>query len=279
MANISATLVKELRDITNIGMMECKKALVQAEGDKQKALTILKEKGLAVANKRADRETNEGNIFIKTSIKEGFMIQVECETDFVSNNDDFKNLVSSLGEKFVATPENFKENTEVVELVNDTSAKCGEKINIAEVITMKNDKGRITSYLHSNKKNGVLVSVNCNEKSLENEKFIEFCKDVSMQIAAMSPIALSMNKVSDEEKNSQKEVFLKQMEGDNKPPEIKEKIIQGKLNKYFGEKCLMQMEFVKEAKTSIQDLQNRTQKELGDNEIEIVDFKKFQIGN
>lgn len=278
MSNISASLVKELRDITNIGMMECKKALVQAEGDKEKALTILKEKGLAVANKRADRETNEGNIFVATNVKEGFMIQVECETDFVSNNDDFQGLVKSLGEKFVSSSDGFKENAKVTELVNETSAKCGEKINIADDIVMKNDSGRVTSYLHSNKKNAVLVSVNCAESSLENEKFIEFCKDVSMQIAAMSPIALSMDKVSEEERNSQKEIFLKQMEQDNKPQEIKEKIIVGKLNKYFGEKCLMEMEFVKEAKTTIKDLQNRIQKELSDTQIEIVEFKKFQIG-
>ena len=279
MSNISAALVNELRKATNIGMMDCKKALVEAEGDKDKALKILKEKGMMVANKRAGKETNEGRIHAEATDRKGYMIQVVCETDFVAKGDNFTNLVQELASGYKNEGESFLSSQKTTDLINEVGGKCGEKISVKNHSTLTNDNGLVFSYLHSNQKVGVLVSINANDNSKKSDDLVEFGKDITMQIAAMSPLALSIDNITESDREEQKEIFLKQMEDDKKPLEIKEKIIKGKLSKHFSEQCLLEMEFVKDSKLKIIDLQKKYQKKLADDSIEIINFKRFQIGN
>ncbi|HMB01559.1 MAG TPA: translation elongation factor Ts [Spirochaetota bacterium] len=279
MAKISATDVQELRQKTGIGMMDCKKALTDSNGDKEKALKILKEKGMAVAAKRADKQASEGIIHLRVTddLQTGYMIQIGCETDFVAKNKDFLKLAQKIGEQYVSRGESFINSDELKTLLTEGSAVTGEKIEVAEHVTMKAEQGFISGYLHSNKKIGVLTEIKCPEAAFTNEKVIQLGKDICMQIAAMHPLALSPADIKEEQKEEQKQIFLKQMENSGKPPEILEKIVTGKLNKYFSEKCLLEMPFVKDTSLKIKQLVKNITKETGF-ELEVKAYNRLQLG-
>jgi len=263
MANYTAKDVKELRERTGIGMMDCKKALEETGGNLEESLKLLKEKGLKVAAKRADRATKEGLILSQVTGTTGYMIQVGCETDFVAKNDDFKNVAESLFEKFKTTGADFIGSDEQNSIITEASGKTGEKIQIVNSKILELDSGFITDYIHFNKKVGVLVGINAPATAVDNEKVKQFAKDVALQIAAMKPIALSADQVSDKQKAEQKDIFMKQLQESGKPAEIAEKIVTGKLNKYFSEMCLLDMVFVKDSKLKIKELMAQVSKETG----------------
>lgn len=277
MANFSAKDVKELRDITNIGMMDCKKALVEADGDKDKALKILKEKGLKVAAKRADKDASEGVVAIKAEGSKGAVIKLSCETDFVARNENFVELKNTLLAGYFEKGQAFLEEESTKTLITETTGKTGEKIELNDSAFYTTENGLIESYLHGNEKVGVLIELACDNSVASKEEVTLLAKDLCMQIAAMKPIAVSSDEVDEATKIEQKELFLKQMESDPKPDNIKEKIVEGKLNKYFTEICLLDMEFVKEAKVKIKDLLARVSKSVG-SDITVKQFARMEIG-
>jgi len=277
MANISAKDVKNLRDVTGIGMMDCKNALEAASGDFDKALKILKEKGMAVAAKRAERETSEGIILIENRINEAFMIKIGCETDFVAKNEDFRASAQEIFSDYIKKPDSYIDSEEQTSRILAVTAKTGEKISLVELAHYIPSSGYIQHYLHSNAKVGVLVEFTCNEKTKADESFIETAKDTAMQIAAMNPLAVRPEEISEEIKKEQKEIFMKQMADSGKPADILEKIVMGKLNKQLSEMCLMEMVFVKDNKLKIKDIISSVSKKTGD-KIEIQRFTRMQIG-
>ena len=278
MANITAQDVKELREITGIGMMECKNALVVSEGDKEKALKILKEKGLAMAAKKADRNANEGRIVIKNDNKTGYMLSVCCETDFVAKNKIFESFCQEVITKYVSQSDSFLNSNEMKEMTHQATASLGEKIEITQATVLKGDDSYIGSYLHGNHKIGVLLEITASQDNFKNEHFQTMAKDICMQIAAMNPIAIRQEEIDKNVLEEQKEIFMKQMAESGKPKEIIEKIVKGKLGKFFSEQCLLEMEFVKEAKLKVKEFIARTAKETG-SEIQIKSFQRFQIGS
>ena len=275
--NVDAKAVKELREITNIGMMKCKEALIEAGGDKEEALKILKEKGLAVAAKRADRTANEGQIFLSIDDNKGYMASVCCETDFVAKSEGFLSLVSEVGNKFKEKGKDYIDSTELKNNLVEMTAKIGEKIEIQETAILESESGVLQSYLHSNGKVGVLVEIICKKGELDNEKILAFGKDVAMQIAAMRPIAVTEKEIALEQIEDQRAIFKSQMADSNKPADILSKIIDGKIKKYFSEFCLMDMDFIKDGKLKIKDLVANLSKDLG-SDVVIKSFKRFQIG-
>jgi small subunit ribosomal protein S2 len=275
--NIKADDVKELRELTNVGMMECKKALVKAQGNKKEAIKILKEHGLAVAEKRSDRVVNEGAIFINCQEHKAWMFSLCCETDFVANSKAFNDFLNNIGEKFV-NDSSYLESVEFNNILIDTINKIGEKLLLENFVHQKNDQNNFFSYLHNNHKVGVLLSLESENKQIFNdEKVKNLGKNLCLQIAAMNPISISMDEISNEILEEQKALFLKQMANEQKPENIKNKIVEGKIKKYFSEKCLLDMEFVKENNKSVREYIQEVSQAVGAN-ITICNFKRNQIG-
>ncbi len=277
MAEISAQLVKELREITNLGMMECKKALTEANGDKEQALKILKERGLAVVAKRADREATEGIIAVKNHGSKASMIKIGCETDFVARNSDFEKLVETVSERYDKEGDALFTAPDFADLVAGATAKTGEKIEIKEGASFTAANGFVEHYLHTNKKVAVLAEIACAAGVKDKAEVKELARDLVMQIAAMAPVALSDAEIGEDVKKDQKEIFLKQMADSGKPADVLEKIVAGKLSKHFADLCLLDMPFVKDGKVKIKELIARVAKQAG-GDVKIVRFRRLQIG-
>lgn len=273
---ISASDVKSLRDQTGAGMMDCKKALSEAEGDINKAIEILRKKGQKLSAKRADRETKEGVVVAAVSddSSKGVIVKLSCETDFVAKNEDFINLTKDFAhialtnfpstvEELLALP--YKDIT-IGDKVTEQTGVIGEKINLAEYAKLEGPM--VTSYIHMGNKAAVLVGLN-----KASDSFVDAGRDVAMQIAAMKPIAVSKDNVSQDviakEIEIGKEIALKE----GKPEAMVEKIALGKLNKFFKENTLLAQAFVKDNKKSIAEFLQSVDKDLT-----VVEFKHVELG-
>ena len=248
--NISAKEVNELRQKTGSGMMDCKKALVQAEGDFKKAIDILRKKGQKVSEARSNRETSEGIVFYKLNSSEdkASILSFTCETDFVAKNEEFKELAtrildlafdSSLNSVGDILKTNLDTNTVEQHIVN-LIGKIGEKIEIREYKNLEGEK--IVPYIHAGNKLGVLVALS----NISSIDYISVGKDVAMQIAAMNPIAISSDQVDQSVVDKEIEIGKDQARKEGKPEQIIEKIAQGKLQKFFKENTLLNQSFVKD---------------------------------
>ncbi len=252
---ISAQEVNKLRQMTGAGMMDCKKALVEADGDFDKAIEILRKKGQKVSEKRADRDTTEGSVFVKTSDdgKTAILIALGCETDFVAKNDEFqqlgkdiidvafKNNIRSVEDLKSADLSGIKVEDKIVELVG----KIGEKIEVVGFEVVEGEK--VVPYIHSNAKLGVLVALaNTNGGDVEDAG-----KDVAMQIAAMNPIAVDKDGVDASVVEKELEIGREQALKEGKPENIVDKIAEGKLNKFYKDNTLLQQAFVKDNSLSV----------------------------
>jgi len=277
MAQITADMVKELRDATNVSMMECKHALVEASGDIAKATKLLREKGIAVAAKKASRTANQGLIasVITDDGKIGSLIEVNCETDFVARNQSFQALVAQLAKKACATDANLAD--EVKAEVTAKIAEIGENIVVRRNIRYAlGGTGKIASYIHLGGKVGVLIEVNCAKaETVTNSVFGELVKDLTLQIAASSPRFLVANDVPADVIAAEREIYAKQMK--DKPAQIVGKIVDGKIKKFYTESCLMDQPFVKEPKQSISQLVAAKNKEFGET-ITVKRFVRYQVG-
>ncbi len=269
--------IKKLRDITQAGMMDCKKALGDANGNIEEALKILKEKGLADAKKRSDRETKEGGVFIKKKDNRIAVIQLGCETDFVSKNEVFVSLKDRILEKMIESGKDDVNNYQ--DLVQEGIAKIKENIEFkkAKILDLTNNQ-TAQIYIHGNNKIGVVTVFECKDKKVENsEKFKEYANNICLHITANSPFYLTNSDVPQKEIDEQKNIFKKQMEGTNKPANIIENILKGKIAKFLSEICLVNQNYVKDDKISVEKYTKSIADELK-TEIKIVNFVRFMIG-
>ncbi len=288
MANVTAAMVKELREKTGAGMMDCKKALVEANGDEEKAVEILRKKGLAKAAKKADRNAAEGRIevYITPDMKKGSIVEVNCETDFVAKTDEFVEFVSETVRTINA------ENITDIEKLNKTSfgegtfeeelkvkiAKIGENIVVRRMATITApENGIVNGYIHAGGKVGVLVAAEC-DKPETCEAIKDTLKDIAMHIAAMKPQYLNPESVPADVIEKEKEIAKAQLLKEGKPENVVEKIIPGKIKKFYQETCLTEQEYVKaEKKENVAEALSKAAKAAGGN-AKLVDFIRFEVG-
>jgi elongation factor Ts len=276
MSAISAQDVNKLRQMTGAGMMDCKKALAEAEGDFEKAIEILRKKGQKVSASRSDREAKEGSVFVKVSDdkKEAILIALNCETDFVAKNEEFQSLGKLIADTAFTTKAADKEtllaqkagsltlNDKIIELVG----KIGEKIEVSEYIRMTGEA--IVPYIHAGAKLGVLVSL----KGVNGKDVTDAGKDVGMQIAAMNPVAVDEKSVDKTIIEKELEIAKAQILAEGKPENMVEKIAAGKLQKFFKEMTLLAQPFVKDnSKTVAQYLDGVTKG------LTVAEFKRVTI--
>lgn len=268
MAQITAAMVKELRETTGAGMMDCKKALSATDGDKEKAIDWLREKGISKAEKKAGRVAAEGAVFACVDGSVGVILELNCETDFAAGNEQFR----TLGDKILAhiaktNPTDLDAllsgdlgGKKVSDLVTEATATIGEKISLRRFVRYES-AGRIGSYIHMGGKIGVLVDLSGGDEAL--------AKDVAMHIAASNPQAIDRAGVDASAIEHEKEVLRKQALEEGKPEKIVDKMVEGRINKFYKEVCLVEQEFVKDPDKKISDV-------LGGNAVKA--FTRYQLG-
>ena len=271
--NITASMVKDLRTQTGAGMMDCKKALVEAEGDIAKAVDILREKGLSQAAKKASRVAAEGAVgsAVSEDGKTGTILEVNCETDFVGTNEDFRNLAASIADQILAVnPADVEalldseiDGKKVRDLVTEAVAKIGENISVRRFVRDESAEGKVYSYIHGGGKIGVLVEMIGADDELG--------KDIAMQVAAANPSYLDRTQVSRAEIDHEKEVLAVEARNEGKPENIIEKMVIGRINKYYKEVCLVDQEFIKDGDLTISKL-------LKSKNASVVRFARYQLG-
>ncbi len=278
MAAITAAEVNKLRQMTGLGMMDCKKALTEAEGDFDLAVEILRKQGQKIAAKRADNATSEGRVMVALSSdhRNGKLLAFACETEPVSNVDDFKNLSAELMEtavKIDATSADdilaatTAEGNTVGEKITEFMGKVGEKLVITDYAELSGDK--VVAYIHSNNKVGVMVAF----EETNGADVDTIGKQIAMQIAAMKPVALDKSDVSQAIIDKEIEIAKDLARQEGKPEAMLEKIAAGRLNKFFKESTLLNQEFIMDGSKTVAQVLESTQKGL-----KISAFKRFQIG-
>lgn len=267
MTAIKAADVNKLRQLTGAGMMDCKKALTESEGDIDEAVNYLRKKGQKVSEKRADKEAAEGAIFTLTNDanNKGILIKLNCETDFVAKTDDFislgKNIASLALNKAPASLEELQETstdegTSFKDLIKDEIAKIGEKIEVSAYQTLEAES--VISYIHAGNQIGVLVGLN----KPYSEDIFKAGYDVAMQIAAMNPLGVTEKDIPSELIENERAVIKDQVKQEGKPDEIAEKITEGKMKKFYKEKALLHQQFVKDSSQTVQEFLKTLDKDL-----------------
>ncbi len=288
MAQITAALVKQLREMTDAPMMECKKALVEADGDLEKAVDVLRTIGVAKAVKRAGRETNEGTVaaYVSENGKVAALLELTCETDFVGTNPKFTGFAAQLAE-VVATQNpadvdvlkscEFDGHT-VEDALTDMIHTIGENMKIARFSRRTLENGAFSSYIHLGGKLGVVAEFSFNnEATATREEFTSFAHDVAMHIAAVNPIAARREEVPADVVEHEMEIYRAQAAESGKPEAIQEKIAAGRLDKFFKEMILSEQPFVKDSSITVKELAAQVGKACNDT-IEIVAFDRFMFG-
>ena len=271
---ISASMVKDLREKTDAGMMDCKKVLTETNGDMEKAMELLRERGIAKAAKKSDRIAADGIVatYVTEDGKVGAVVEVNSETDFVAKNDEFKNFVSEVAEQIAKeNPKNveellsqksIKEEKSVKEVLTDKIATIGENLSIRRFKRFETE-GTVESYIHGDGKIGVLVEMKNADK--------ELAKDICMQIAAAKPEFLNREEVPSDRIEKEMEILKAQAMNEGKPAEIAEKMVQGRIGKFYSEICLLEQEFVKDSSLKVEKL-------LQQKGAEIIGFARFEKG-
>ena len=275
MAEITAAAVGKLREMTNAGLMDCKKALTESGGDLNLAVEVLRKKGIASASAKGAREAKEGVIvqYVQPGAKLGVLVEVNCETDFVARNDTFKAFCDEIARKIAATPNADFEADRVAAV-----AKIGENIRISRHQRLEvSGNGMIAAYIHTGAKVGVLVEVGAGKEStVAHDDFKQLVRDITLQIAAAHPVTVSREEVDPAVIAKEKEIAGEQVK--NKPPQAVAKIIEGKLEKFFQTCCLVDQGFVKKnSEVSVKEHIASVAKQLGD-EIAVRRFLRFQVG-
>jgi elongation factor Ts len=276
MAEITAQDVNKLRSMTGAGMMDCKKALTEANGDFEKAIEILRKKGQKVSASRSDKDAKEGSVFVKTSDdkKEAVLIALNCETDFVAKNEEFQALGRLIADaafdrrpatKEALLAENAGGHT-INDKITELVGKIGEKIEIKEYVRMTGEA--VVPYIHAGSKLGVLVSL----KGVNGKDVTEAGKDVGMQIAAMNPVAVDEKSVDRSVIEKELEIAKAQIIAEGKPENMVEKIAQGKLNKFFKDSTLVHQIFVKDNSKTVAQYLDSVSKGLT-----VAEFKRVAV--
>lgn len=285
MAEITAAMVKDLREKSGAGMMDCKKALNESEGDFQKALALLRERGEAIALKRSSRQAKEGLVVAKISSdhKQGALVEVNCESDFVARNDDFKALADRLAEQALNSPadadvnQTQMEGQTVAEVVKGSIGKIGENIVLSRSAKLESADGVIVSYIHPPGKIGVLVELSADASNASNPEFQQFARGLAMHVAASSPICLSRDQVPSENLEAEKAIYRNQALNEGKPEKIVDKIVEGRVSKYYGEVCLLEQPYVQDPDKKVEQYVKEEGKKFGGN-VELKRFVRFQLG-
>lgn len=285
MAAITAAMVKELREMTDAGMMECKKALVEADGDMDKAVDVLRTRGLAAAAKKVGRATNEGTVMaiVSDDATKGAVVELNCETDFVGMNEKFKGYAEKIARAAMAANvedvEALKavnaEGETVEDVLTDAIHTLGENMNLARAAVV--EAGGVASYIHGGGKIGVLVTFDVEGIDPASDEFQHCGRDVAMQVAAASPVSATRESVPAEVVAHEMEIYKAQAAESGKPENIQEKIATGRLEKFYKESCLTEQAFVKNPDQSVTDYVNEVAKKLGGT-IKVTGFKRFMLG-
>ncbi len=298
---ITASMVKELREKTDCPMMDCKKALMENGGDMEKAVDYLRKKGMATAKAKADRVANEGIVYtiVSPDHKSGILVEVNCETDFVARNEGFQAFVKDVAEHVMEAKPKYL-NAQEVPAGENASAVClleqpycknkslkvgdfiAEKVgSIKENLGVRRfaifSSGLVHSYIHMGAKLGVLLEIEGDAGLANNADYVEFSKDIAMQIAAANPLCIERSEVPADLIEKEKEIYRAQMADQKKPAEIIEKIIVGKLNKFYEERCLTEQAFVKDPNVKVNQYIAEKAKKIGSS-IKIKRFVRFEIG-
>ncbi|HEC03713.1 MAG TPA: elongation factor Ts [Phycisphaerales bacterium] len=288
MADISAAMVMELRKMSGQGMMDCKKALQETDGDVQKAMDLLRKKGLATLAKRAGRETSEGLVVHKNSDdgKTAVLATLCCETDFVAKSDDFIATADALTDYALACAadegadsvlETEIDGKTFGELLTENVSKTGEKTEVGDYAKFKLDgPGLICTYIHFNHKVGTMVQIETNDDATADVDAIrQTASDIAMHITATKPLALDKDQIDPETVEREKAIFAEQVK--NKPANIVDKIVEGKMKKFFAENCLLQQAFVKDDSKTVEQVLAEAAKEAG-GQAGIKRFIRFEVG-
>ncbi|MCZ6706097.1 MAG: translation elongation factor Ts [Bacteroidetes bacterium] len=274
--SISAKEVKKLRDITGVGMMDCKKALVETDGDVDQAIDLLRKTGQKIAAKRADREANEG-LIVTSSTDDGktaVLVEVNCETDFVARNDEFQKFAKGLADKVLeerpADRDAFLTSAynsagTVKDALVQLTGKIGEKIEVRKLVTLSSEEGSVVSYIHPGSRLGVLVDINGDGDLLATGR------DVAMQVAALNPVATRRDDVPGDVKEKEMEIAREAAVMDGKPEKIIEKIATGKLERYYKDHVLLEQPFVKDSSQTVTQM-------LEGASAEVSSFVRFALG-
>jgi elongation factor Ts len=286
---ITASLVNELRKKTNVGMMECKKALTETNGDIDAAVTYLRERGMMKAAAKADREASEGIIAARLSGdgKTGILIEVNCETDFVSRNDNYVAFVGEIADTLASSSATTLEDALAVKIgdisvedfIKAKTLELGENMRLRKFERFDlQDGGAIAQYIHMGGKVGVLLEVSAsNGDTASKEEFRDLVKDITLHIAAAAPKGLSRDEITDEIVEAEKNIYRAQLAAEGKPEAMIEKIVEGKIGKFFSEAVLLEQAFVKDPETTIKKLVEAKAKEVGDTLV-VKRFVRFGLG-
>ncbi len=292
MGQITASMVKELRERTQLPMMECKKALTEADGDIEKAEEILRKSGALAAEKKAGRETAEGRVAtaISSCGKKGVIVEIRCETAPVANTDDFIRMCKTIAEH-LANIETLPETTEALmeqplhsdssktikDIINDVINKIRENMQIVRFQRLEG--GMFGTYEHHNGQVASIVQLECEDSAADSEQVKELARDLCMHITAINPMALSREDMPADVVETEKEIIKKQTEeqAKGKPENIIEKIMQGKLNKWFNERVLLEQPFVKEDKKTVKQVIEECSKAVGQ-PIKVKAYLRYEVG-
>ena len=287
---ITAAMIKELREATGAGILDSKKALEANDGDFDKAVEFLREKGLAKAAKKASREANEGLVVALVDGKNAALVAVNCETDFVARTDDFRNFAEGLAKQVLADPNldsveallaaPAADNPEktVADSIQEAISKLGENIVLRNVARyVQNGAGVIEGYVHLGGKIGVLAEIGVEDAAAEGDALHQLAHDITLQIAAARPQYLSRDDVPAEVIEKERSILMAQLQDEKKPDNIKQKIVEGRLNKFYKEICLLDQPFVKDDSLSIKQVLANAGKELGTT-VKINRFTRFELG-
>lgn len=288
MAQVTAAMVKELREMTGAGMMECKKALVEADGDMDKAVDVLRTAGLASVAKKAGRATNEGAVVARVTedMRAGALVELNCETDFVGMNEKFHHYAEKIAKAVLdnapadieALRASEVEGETVEAVITDAIHTLGENIQLARFAYATQATGAVASYVHGGGKIGVLVEFNLGDPELVfKHEFKTYGRDIAMQVAAASPVAATRDAVDPATVAHEMEIYKAQAAESGKPENIQEKIATGRLEKFYKENVLTEQAYVKDPDKSVADYTAEVAKELGST-IEIVNFTRFVLG-
>ena len=289
MAAVTANMVKELRERTSAGMMDCKKALVESDGDMEKAIEWLRERGLSQAAKKASRIAAEGAVaqYVSEDGSVGVIVEVNCETDFVANTDNFKNFANSVAKHIalanpadvdaLLTQKYVDDQTKTIsDMISDATVAIGEKISVRRFERYETT-GVISTYIHLGGKVGVIVEVDTDETGRGCEAVKTFAHDLALQIAAARPEAVRREEVDVEKLNKEKEILRAQALNEGKPEKIVERMVEGRIEKYYKEVCLLEQIFVKDSEKTIKGLMNEISKASGA-KLDVVKFARFERG-
>ena len=275
--SVYAKQVKELRDATGVGMMDCKEALQETDGDFDEAVSLLRKKGQEVADDRAAVEADEG--LVVTAVSDdghaGAIVEINCETDFVARNEDFQSFADTAAERVLEeTPDDlealeslpYEDDVTIEEELVALTGRIGEKLTIRRFDVLESEEGQIISYVHPGSKLGVLVEVHGDGEAEETGR------DVAMQVAALEPIAVTRDEVPDEVKEEEREVAREAAVNEGKPEHVIDNIVEGKLERFFEDHVLMEQAFVKDSSVSVKDM-------LDDADLSVARFTRYALGD